>query len=58
MANVNWLRIGVLAFGAFYLLIPHAIHQQSGLDFGLAHASHMLLGGILLAFGAFALKSD
>ena len=54
----NWLRIGVLAAGAFYLLFPHTLHQQFNLDFGLSHSSHLLSGGILLAFGLFALKKE
>ncbi len=38
--------------GAYYLLAPHTLHVSSGLGFGLEHATHVILGVVLIVLGA------
>jgi len=47
------LIIGIIIFiiGIFYAAVPHGIHVSSGMDFGLEHTTHVLLGLILLVIG-------
>ncbi len=42
----------LVIIGAFYTFAPHEIHVSSGFGFGLEHATHVILGVILLAIGA------
>ncbi len=48
------LIIGIIIFllGVFYALAPHSMHLQYGLDFGLDHMTHQLMGVVLLVVGA------
>ena len=41
----------LLVIGVFYALLPHSIHISSGLDFGLVHGTHILIGIFLLIVG-------
>ena len=56
MKTIN-LIIGIilLIVGAFYSLLPHAIHISSGLDFGLSHGTHLIIGIIVLVIGVITL---
>ena len=56
MKTVN-LIIGILLLiiGAFYSLLPHTIHISSGLDFGLSHGTHLIIGIVILIVGVIIL---
>ena len=56
MKTLN-LIIGIilLLIGAFYALMPHTIHISSGIDFGLTHTTHIVIGIIALIIGAIVL---
>lgn len=56
MKTIN-LIIGIilLLIGVFYALMPHTIHISSGIDFGLTHTTHIILGIIVLIAGAVVL---
>ena len=47
------LIIGIILIiiGAFYSLMPHTIHISSGIDFGLTHTTHIIIGVIALIIG-------
>jgi hypothetical protein len=45
------LGIIVLLVGLFYAVLPHTTHVSSGIDFGLDHTSHIVLGVILIIVG-------
>ncbi|MDP3026222.1 MAG: hypothetical protein Q8N63_00830 [Nanoarchaeota archaeon] len=56
MKIVN-LIIGIilLLIGAFYALLSHTTHISSGLDFGLTHNVHIIIGIIALIIGVIVL---
>ena len=41
----------LLVVGAFYTFLPQSVHISSGIDFGLVHGTHILIGIILLIVG-------
>lgn len=45
------IAIILLVIGAFYALLPHSIHINSGIGFNLSHGAHVLIGIILLIIG-------
>ena len=49
------LGIILLIIGAFYALMPHTVHISSGIDFGLSHGVHVVIGIILLVIGVIVL---
>jgi len=55
MAKTLNMIIGiiVLLIGAFYTFFPHSIHISSGLDFGLTHGVHIVIGVVMLVIGGF-----
>ena len=42
--------IAVIAglLGLFYALMPHSVHINSGMGFGLPHTAHLLIGIVLI----------
>ena len=38
--------VGLL--GLFYAVMPHSIHINSGIGFGLPHTAHLLIGVVLV----------
>ncbi len=38
--------VGLL--GLFYAVMPHSVHINSGIDFGLPHTAHLLIGVVLV----------
>lgn len=38
--------VGLL--GLFYAVMPHSIHINSGIGFGLPHTAHLLIGVVLI----------
>jgi len=52
MKTVNSI-IGIilLVIGAFYALMPHSMHISSGIDLGLSHSTHVIIGIVLLVIG-------
>ncbi len=52
MKTVNLIvSVILLIAGVFYALLPHSMHISSGLDFGLSHNYHIVIGVILLILG-------
>lgn len=45
------LGIVLLIIGGFYALLPHTVHLSTGLDFGLSHLYHVIIGIVLLVIG-------
>ena len=45
----------LLVIGAFYALLSHTIHISSGLDFGLSHGTHLIIGIVALIIGVIVL---
>ena len=44
MAKIKPLTWILIAVGLVYLLLPHTTHIQYGIDFGLEHSTHTLIG--------------
>ena len=44
--------VGLL--GLFYAVMPHSVHINSGIGFGLPHTAHLLMG-IVLVIAAIAI---
>ena len=38
--------VGLL--GLFYAVMPHSVHINSGIGFGLPHTAHLLIGVVLV----------
>lgn len=38
--------VGLL--GLFYAIMPHSVHINSGIGFGLSHTAHLLIGVVLI----------
>ena len=38
--------VGLL--GLFYAVMPHSVHINSGIGFGLPHTAHLLMGVVLI----------
>ena len=38
--------VGLL--GLFYAVMPHSVHINSGIGFGLPHTAHLLMGVVLV----------
>ena len=38
--------VGLL--GLFYAVMPHSVHINSGIGFGLPHTAHLLIGVVLI----------
>lgn len=38
--------VGLL--GLFYAVMPHSVHINSGMGFGLPHTAHLLIGVVLI----------
>ena len=57
MNKITSLMIGILSLviGVFYTFVPHSIHISSGLDYGLIHGTHIMIGVAFLAVGGFLL---
>jgi hypothetical protein len=34
--------------GLFYAIMPHSVHINSGIGFGLPHTAHLLIGVVLI----------
>ena len=39
--TITWILI---AIGLVYTLLPHSLHMQYGIDFGLQHSTHLMIG--------------
>lgn len=50
MPNITkYVIVGILGLlGLFYAVMPHSVHINSGIGFGLPHAAHLLIGVILI----------
>ena len=53
MVKIGKIKLGVRSIilgvvGLVYLLLPHATHMSLGIDFGLPHTAHIIIGVIAL----------
>ncbi len=44
MAKIKTLTWILIAVGAVYILLPHTTHLAYGIDFGLEHKVHQMIG--------------
>lgn len=47
--GINYLLLGI---GLFLTFISHDTHMRLGLDFGLEHSIHRLIGVMLIGYSA------
>ena len=47
--TVKYVIAGVVGLlGLFYAVMPHPVHINSGIGFGLPHTAHLLIGVVLI----------
>lgn len=44
MAKIKTLTWILIAVGLVYTLLPHSLHMQYSIDFGLQHSTHLMIG--------------
>lgn len=43
--------------GLFYIFAPHEFHLSAGVDFGLSHGMHVVLGIVLIGISIYYLRT-
>lgn len=49
MQKTKYVIVAVVGLlGLFYAVMPHSVHINSGIGFGLPHTAHLLMGVVLI----------